>query len=126
MAQLLDTGLEVPEMERLPALRLPQSYAGRDVADALMVPVGYMQVTAEYLIERMIQIRFGKVVRADGNGMLHVRSPLYQRYFVTGDPADLINNPKTHWTRAGLPRYEWFPDPDPKESGVLYGFLIGT
>jgi hypothetical protein len=122
MAKLADTGLEVPELESLPRLGLTGDFARESKADAVNVPVGYMGVTAEHLIERMIQIRFGRVVNPDQRGMLHVRIPVRGKYFVTGSPTDTINNPKTNWTRAGLPRYEWFPSPD--EAGVEFGFLI--
>lgn len=121
MPRLLETDLEFEILEKLPELPgLPEKFRGRDKADCVKVPVGYMGITGEHYIEHLINLRWGKVIANGGDPRLWVRQPTFGRYWVTSDPYEMENYPLTHYSRPGQPRFIFVSDPN--DPGVMYGF----
>jgi hypothetical protein len=121
MVKIAGTNLEVEPMTQLPAL--PEGaakYAGRDKADALLVPYPYLGIINPAVEAAAIRARFGQVIRS-GDGKLYARSPVGGLIFISADPADTLGYPKDHWKSPGADRYDWYADP--AEAGVQYGYL---
>jgi hypothetical protein len=115
------TRLSVEQLESMPAhVRPPDGHEGAIVADAIRVPAHYSGIVDHVTAAQVVTARFGKVVRKDARGLLHVR---YQgaHAWASHDPGQTLNYPKDDAFRPGQPRFAWVRDE--QEPGVEYGFL---